>query len=474
VKKELSPNPQFRSSSDIQVPPPCILKPDDTSSTVSEEPEDRMTLVPLLKSICLPPEDSIEAIDLQYLDYWLREMPKLHPLAPVFPMFLPTLFQVSATTAPLRHSLVSLSAFVADQSNRRPMFRALLHHQETLRTVQDSLSHIEIDEATIYAVMMLAYFNVFTGKFLSARRHIRGLSLLLQKYSEQGRRPNSMTMLIWRCGVRIDYFLASVYPCKPIFPAPPIEQEDLHRSWIRECVRTTDDGEEWALAQFALDNLQSRAAHLSWHTTQSRKSGGTEEDIQLCCAALLDDFTKWRARKVFLEEDERDSLERFWHPELFVDPRHRFLDHQPLINRNSFYACLLNEYRSAVLFVTFIASPVIGVPCVYDDLRMLHAIDSCRSVGAMGATSLPVPLVRVLQLAGLVFASRRRYPAECTWIEKELDKLKDRGVIGADKVKEMLQLVWTGEHTWRYEETERMIQNEEDLAIIGSEEMYDN
>ena len=397
-------------------------------------------------------------------------MPKLHPLAPVFPEFLPTLLQVSENESQLRHSLVSLSAFVADQSNHRPMFRALLHHQETLRTVQDSLCHSEIDEATIYAVMMLAYFNVFTGKFLSARRHIRGLSLLLEKYSEQGHQPTPTMMLIWRCGVRIDYFLASVYPCRPIFPAPPAEQEDLHRSWIRACVKKDNNGEEWALAQFALDNLQSRAAHLAWDASQMRKVGGSEQKIDLACKALLDDFTKWRLREIFLLEDQKDSLQRFWHPELLIDPQKSFLGHQPLITGNAFYACMLNEYRSAVLFVTFIASPVIGAPSAYDGIRMSHAIDACRCVGAMGETSLPVPLVRILQLAGLVFATRERYPAECAWIEGQLDILKDRGVVGADKVKEMLQVVWKNERTWRYDETERMIQNEEDLAAIGAEE----
>lgn len=262
-----------------------------------------------------------------------------------------------------------------------------------------------------------------------------------------------------------------MYPCKPIFPAPPAEQEDLHRTWIRKCVRMSERGEEWALAQFALDNLQSRAAHLRWNASQVRKVGGLEEGIQIACAALLEEFAEWRQRRLFIEEDEKDALEDLWQPDTNVMPT--FLDYPPLVNRNSFYACLLNEYRSAVLFVTFIAYPVIGVSCVYDDMRMTQAVELCRAVGTMGDTLLPVPLVRVLQLAGLVFASRTRYPPECEWIEDQLDILKYRGVAGADKVKEMLQLVWTSSHPWLYEETERMMQNEEDLAILGGEELYE-
>jgi hypothetical protein len=471
VRETRSPSTHSKSSPDSDGAHTCVPDDEGSPTTIVEENEDQKDLVPLFRSVSPSPEHTVQTIDIPYLDYWLREMPKLHPLAPVFPEFFPDLIKVSATTATLRHSLISLSAFVADQSAGKPMFRALLHHQETLHTVQESLSQPEIEEGTIYAVMMLAYFNIFTGKFLSARRHIRGLSLLLQKYSEQGHQPSPTMMLIWRCGVRMDYFLASVYPCKPIFPAPPPEQEDFHRAWIRLCVKKSGKGEEWALAQFALDNLQSRAAHLSWDASQIRKDQGSEEQIFNACAALLDDFTEWRRRELFLEEDEKDSLQRFLHPELLANPAYAFLNYQPLINRNQFYACLLNEFRSALLFVTFIACPIIGKQCKYDGLRMTHAIDSCRSVGALGEISLPVPLVRILQLAGLVFARRERYPKECAWIENQLDILSQRSVIGADKVKEMLQVVWKNNRTWRYEETERMIQNEEDLAAISAEDI---
>ena len=232
VKKSLSPESPPRRASE----PDLIVKEESVQSDkVFPLVDESDYLLPLVKAIPPPPEARVDSLDMQYLQYWLREMPKNHPFATPFPSFLTTLFQVSNSNPHLRHSLVSLAAFVADNTNHRPLVRALLHHQETLRKVQGSLTLGTITESTIYAVMMLAYFNVFTGKFLSARRHIRGLSLLLEQYSAQGNQPSPTTMLIWRCGVRIDYILSSVYPCRPIFPPPPTEQEDLHRGWIRSC-----------------------------------------------------------------------------------------------------------------------------------------------------------------------------------------------------------------------------------------------
>jgi hypothetical protein len=378
--------------------------------------------------------------------------------------------QMASSVVPLRHSVISLAAIIADTANRKPIIRALLHHQITLQQLQVLLSSVgKIDEATIYAVLMLSWFNLFSGRFLSARRHLRGISVLLQSYSAQGQSPSSTIMLIWRCAVRLDYFLSSVYPCKPIFPAPPPEQEDFHRAWIQPAC--TPDREEWTMATFALDNLQSRAAHLSWEVYQSRRTGNSsEQQIQSSVTALLNDFATWRQRKVLLDED---TSEEFLERHSSSSPVETFLDHPPMSCRNAFYASLLNEYRCAIMFITYIASPQIGQTSPYDTVRRMHAIDSCRCMSATGVTNFPMPMIRILQLAGLVFADPREFPEECAWIERQLDRVSERGVQAAGKVKEMLGIVWNSTASWTYEETERIMQNEDDLEQLEMEEVYD-
>lgn len=260
-----------------------------------------------------------------------------------------------------------------------------------------------------------------------------------------------------------------------------MEQEDLHRTWIRSCVV---GDEEWALGQFALDNLQSKAAHLSWQASQLRK-GNTrceeelvqrEEVIQRACAALIDELTTWRGRRIFLEEDARLDMEELLSTNCEQQMGgERFLEYPRMNCGNAFYESLLNEYRSAVLFVTFIAYPFLRHPNQYTQLRLLHAVDICRSIAASGQTSFPVPMVRILQLAGLVFANRSQFERACDWIEEQLGLVAERGVVGANKVKEMLRLVWRSgrEFEWTYEDTERWMQSEDDLEQLEVEEVYD-
>ena len=374
------------------------------------------------------------------------------------------------STPYLRHSMISLAAVIADTSLGRSLVQALLHHQETLRKLQHLLSIGGIEETIVYAVMMLAYFNVFSGRFLSARRHLRGFSILLDQYSKDLQLLSTTMMLIWRCAVRLDYFVSSVYPCKPIFPAPPLEQEELHRIWIRSAVGPS--GEEWAMAQFALDNLQSKAAHLSWTTYHARRFGLPDESvIQEECTALLNEFTTWRARKVIVEEDALEELVELYRPS---ESMGTFVNYPPMSTRNRFYTNLLNEFRSSVLFITFIASPVIGAPSLYDDIRRHQAIDLCRSIAATGVSLYPMPMVRILQLAGLVFYDPIEFAEECTWIQNYLQKVADRGVQAATRVREMLLVVWNSTYVWTYEDTERLMQNEDDLEQLDREaEVYE-
>jgi len=261
-----------------------------------------------------------------------------------------------------------------------------------------------------------------------------------------------------------------VYPCKPIFPAPPVEQEEFHRGWIHAAVDPS--GEEWAMAQFALDNLQSRAAHLSWTAYQARRFGVPDEiAIQEQCSQLLNDFTVWRAQKVMVEEDALEELVELYRPSESVGT---FVGHPPMNTRNRFYTNLLNEFRASVLFITFIAFPVIATPSPYDDVRRRQAIDLCRSIAATGISLFPMPIVRILQLAGLVFHDPIEYPEECTWIESQLQQVADRGILAASRVKEMLLVVWNSTFPWTYEDTERLMQNEDDLDELDREaEVYE-
>jgi hypothetical protein len=73
-----------------------------------------------------------------------------------------------------------------------------------------------------------------------------------------------------------------------------------------------------------------------------------------------------------------------------------------------------------------------------------------------------------------VFHDPIEYPEECTWIESQLQQVADRGILAASRVKEMLLVVWNSTFPWTYEDTERLMQNEDDLDELDREaEVYE-
>jgi hypothetical protein len=126
------------------------------------------------------------------------------------------------------------------------------------------------------------------------------------------------------------------------------------------------------------------------------------------------------------------------------------------------------------LFITFVSFLVIATPSPYDDVRRQQAIDLCRSIAATGISRFTVLILRVLQLAGLVFYDPIEYPEECAWIESRLQQVEDRGILAASRVKEMLLVVWHSAFPWTYQDTERLLQNEDDLDQLDREaEVYE-
>ena len=115
--------------------------PSPPSDEPSSDPSDLLTSVIALSEgvvdiptyqIFRPPSlfaDAVASTDLPYLQYFLSEMPRVHPYSVVFPQFIPDLMAVANSTPHLRHSMISLAAVIADTSLRRPLVRALLHHQ---------------------------------------------------------------------------------------------------------------------------------------------------------------------------------------------------------------------------------------------------------------------------------------------------------------------------------------------------------
>lgn len=395
--------------------------------------------LPVIRTLPVPDDSLVDPQDSRYLRFFVLEMPRVLPYAKLFPTAVGEVFYNGIHHTALRHSILSLSAFMADRRAKRPPTRAYMHLQKSLRLLQDAIHTGNIDDGVLYAVFLMVYFNIVNSDHASSRRHLQGLHSLLDYRQRQvaaertmTHRPGqtlvmpALTMLIRRMAMRLDFVLAIFYARKPIFP----HAEENYRSWIPLAVdKTFPDAADWALAEFALNDILHRAAHLSYQATEMRKAPTytTLDELIIAHGAdeLTSDLGNWRVRRIIqnAELTEQIAFHKLTPEQQAMDDvPHRFLHYRPLHIENPLYALLLNQYRSAQLYISLIIHPEQG-PQPPD--RFECAVDICRTHAAL--TSLPqkdttmTTEIWALYLSGFAFG--RSYPMECGWIKEQLAEI---------------------------------------------------
>jgi hypothetical protein len=395
--------------------------------------------LPVVRTLPVPDDSLVDPEDSHYLRFFVLEMPRVLPYAKLFPTAVGEVFYNGIHHTALRHSILSLSSFMADRRAKRPATRAYTHLQKSLRLLQDAISNGNIDDGVLYAVFLMVYFNIVNSDHASSRRHLQGLQSLLDYRQRQVAAERTLTtslgqplvmpaltMLIRRMAMRLDFVLAIFYARKPIFP----HAEENYRSWIPLAAdKNIPDAAEWALSEFALNDILHRAAHLSYQATEMRKAPTytTLDELIIAHGAeeLTSDLGNWRTRRIIqnAELTEQIAFQKLTPEQKAMDDvPNRFLHYRPLHVENSFYALLLNQYRSAQLYISLIIHPEQG-PQPPD--RFECAVDICRTHAAL--TSLPqkdttmATEIWALYLAGFGFG--RSYPMECGWIKEQLAEI---------------------------------------------------
>jgi len=161
-------------------------------------------------------------------------MSNILPYVNIFPSAPSSLFSTSLYHPALRHSVLSISALIADKKSGKGRERALEHLQKSLKLLQNSLSAVEVDEAVAISIFLVAYFNVSSGEHSAARKHLHGLQMVLAQLEKEHLTKNGgilsphavspLTMLVWRMAIRMDFILAIIYGRRPIFPMYFIER----------------------------------------------------------------------------------------------------------------------------------------------------------------------------------------------------------------------------------------------------------
>jgi hypothetical protein len=412
-------------------------------TTFSEEEQMGMDTdgLPVIRALPIANDSLVDPQDTPYLRFFVLEMPRVLPYARLFPTAIGEVFYNGIHHTALRHSILSLSSFMADRRAKRSPTRAYIHLQKALRLLQDAISKGIVDDGVLYAVFLMVYFNIVNSDHASARRHLQGLQSLLDFRQRQTGSERTLptastlgqpfvvpalTMLIRRMALRLDFILAMFYARKPIIP----HTEENYRPWVSLAVdKTIPDAAEWAAAEFGLNDILHRAAHLSYQATEMRKAPTYTTLDELIIAHGADELTSdlghWRTHRIVqnAELTEQIAFHKLTPEQQSMENISvRFLHYRPLHIENGNYGRLLNQYRSAQLYISLIIHPEQG-PQPPD--RFECAVDICRTHAALAslkqADTTMTTEIWALYLSGFAFG--RSYPMECGWIKEQLAEI---------------------------------------------------
>ena len=282
---------------------------------------------------------------------------------------------------------------LADFYVGRPLDRFHKLHITALQLIQREIQDGHVDEGLAIAVLLIGLTNVQRGQFQSVRKHLRGLLLILQqivpnftssKLSQT--RLSSLTMQMWRLGIKLDWVAAMFTLQQPIFPPVP-NAEEFHRPWITASTGPGDTA-EWAIAALSLDNLIHRSCHLAYQIHAIRgESKNFEQELMISTIVieLENEIRSWGNRPfIRMAEALEKSVQNidFNLDDSSDDSHLQFLDYPILRIKNSFYANLRLAWYGLSIYASLLASPYVG-SAAYPQ-RFMSAVEICRTIAGGG------------------------------------------------------------------------------------------
>lgn len=352
----------------------------------------KLDLFPIYQALGAPEVDVSTDPESAYLfQFFMQQVRQKIGFHRIFPTIFATMVAHSITNEGLRFMVLAVSSFVMDTIKSRPQLRSYRYLQQAIPRIQGALASGDFDDGLVYSVLLAVYLHILGGENASARRHLEGLRLLLARYSVSpsdfgsSEMPPEM-MFIVRMAIRFDQHW-SFGDTESIFPLLP-QTDDERRVWVQRLTNySKPETTEWALAQFALDDLVSRAIAINKRAMQLRSAAGpddelTEGAIQRETAKLLEEHQAWNERsyvKTATELADADQLARDPDEELLDDDK--FLDYPPLKFTDKWYGAIRAQYHWLLIYFTFITHPQPG-PYPYE--RFQAAIDFCRTFASVG------------------------------------------------------------------------------------------
>jgi hypothetical protein len=342
------------------------------------------------------------------------------------------LYTLSLENEGLRHALLATATVIRDAlKGPEQSDQYLLERNKSLHYLQMDISQENITDALAFAVLLHISMDVLSGRMKWSQRHLRGLFLVFQRLKQQanaqGRDLSPIVRLLQRMIVRTDLAMSSLYADENQFESLAPEEEVADRRWLTQLSGPSKGilprNIEWILASFEVDNLMHRAYAFGRHSAELRATFPPDplaaQKIENDYQSLMQGLELWKQRSIVVEQEDIERYARIVTP-VPSDPALRFLHHEPLYLQDRYYAKLLNQWRTIMIWVSLIIHPVPG-PGPYSHNRYAHAVDICRTHAALGREAFVGPSWQCLYFAGLAFGGSKLYPMESRWCLEQLE-----------------------------------------------------
>jgi hypothetical protein len=349
------------------------------------------------RSIRVPEDFFLEPGDSLYLRYFIEEFGEVFSfgiLSGTRPLW--QIFSRAMEHTPLRHTVIAVAAWLYDGMTGRARDRSFANLRKAIPLIQTAVTSTALDDGHGFAVFLLSFLSVIRGDIKGIRSHIGGYYQILRHCNvlKADGTPNmaqsAVSMIMWRMAVRTENMIGFVAGQDAAFPAASTP-DSFHSTWLHEFDNPLRlECTNWAIAQFALDDLANRTIHLAvrlvacQRAIANREHDGIEQlNVELDTAFLIRDLEQWKSRPVLREAESRERIRRETSP---TQPPFKFLHHGPLTISDETYAILLVQYFTVRIQLSLVVNPQIGP---YPSERYVYAIELCRVYAAIGGLKRP-------------------------------------------------------------------------------------
>ena len=241
-------------------------------------------LLPVSIPSLLPSPDDLP-VD-EYLGYFSHRLDAFLGFGHVSSSAYNRLYLLSSTSPPLRHVVLAFLTYLNDEDRILKDAVCATHLRTAIPQIQSAITNLNINEAHILAIPLLAYLSFWRREYDTASSHLRGFYkiLLHMQYIRQNKHGKahvmgnmpSIVLLMWRIAVRLDHYFTFLRPEEECLPPIGLAKGTSER-FVTDFIDFS--GTEWLeclVLEDELEDLRHLTTHYNCRASQLQESGSYE------------------------------------------------------------------------------------------------------------------------------------------------------------------------------------------------------